>query len=189
MRQLLATLENISPYSQSRFIASEKGPKENHDAFEARTWRERIHTNDDGEVIVPVMALKYSTDEAAKRLAIRVPGEGKTLYTKYFEAGYFVAEPPNLGIRADAVKGEWLWMSSNGKKGKDAGPRVRRCYPIMPQWKTEVKFIVLDDKIPEEIFERCLESAGWFVGIGRFRPEKQGYFGRFKIADLKWSEM
>lgn len=187
MRTALATLESISPYSQSSFFVSTKADKETHDAFEKRCWRERLHVGADGTVIIPAMSLKYAIDEACKRLALQVPGEGKTRYTKFFEAGYFIANPPSLGIQADAVEGEWLWVSSTGKKGKDGGTRVRRCFPTVPKWTSKVEFILLDDKIPEDVFEKCLESAGLFVGIGRFRPENQGYYGRFKATEVKWS--
>ncbi len=187
MRTAHATLESISPYSQSTFFTSTKKEKETHDDFEKRCWRERMHVDASGIVYIPSMSLKYAIDEACKRLALQVPGEGKTRYTKFFEAGYFLANPPSLGIKAEDVEGEWLWVSSTGKKGKDGGTRVRRCFPTMPKWKAECEFILLDDKIPEDVFLKCLESAGLFVGIGRFRPENQGYYGRFKVAGINWS--
>jgi hypothetical protein len=186
-RTLTARLKSMSPYSQSTFFTSEKKEKETHAAFEERCWRERMHLNSKGEVIIPAMSLKYSIDEACKRLALQVPGEGKTRYTKFFEAGYMIPAPPSLGIKGADVEGEWLWMSSTGRKGKDGGTRVRRCYPTIPKWEADVEFVILDEKIPEEVFEKCLESAGTFVGIGRFRPENQGYYGRFLIESKKWS--
>ena len=187
MRTLIATLRGISPYSQSTFFTSEKLPKETSAAFEERCWRERMHLNNAGEVIVPPMAIKYAIDEACKRLALQVPGEGKTRYTKFFEAGYMVPEPPCLGIKGDDVEGEWIWASSTGKKGKDGGTRVRRCYPTIPEWSCDAVFKVLEDKIPNDVFLKCLESAGLFVGIGRFRPENQGYYGRFQVEAAMWS--
>jgi hypothetical protein len=30
--------------------------------------------------------------------------------------------------------------------------------------------------------------AGMFIGIGRFRPEKGGTNGRFKIASIEWTD-
>ena len=187
MRTAIASLESISPYSQSNFFSSERKDKETHADFEERCWRERMHVDAAGWMIVPAMSLKYAIDEACKRLALQVPGEGKTRYTKFFEAGYFVKEPPRLNIKAADVQGEWLWVSSTGKKGKDGGTRVQRCFPTVPTWKSDVEFVLLDDKIPEDVFQKCLESAGLFVGIGRFRPENQGYYGRFKVAGIKWS--
>lgn len=187
MRTLTATLESISPYSQSNFFASEPEPKESKGAFEARCWREKMHVDSEGYMVIPPMSLKYSVDEACKRLALQVPGEGKTRYTKYLEAGYFVSSPPRTNWKADDVQGEWLMQDPNGKKGKAGGARVRRCFPTVPSWTATVEFVLLDDKITKEIFMQCLESAGLFVGIGRFRPENQGYYGRFKVKEAAWS--
>ena len=33
-----------------------------------------------------------------------------------------------------------------------------------------------------------VEIAGMFIGIGRFRPEKGGTNGRFKITQLDWQD-
>jgi hypothetical protein len=33
-----------------------------------------------------------------------------------------------------------------------------------------------------------VEIAGMFIGLGRFRPEKGGNNGRFRLSDLKWQD-
>jgi hypothetical protein len=186
MRRCRAWLESLTPYSQSGFLRSQKGPKETHEEFEERCWRERMHVVN-GSVVIPQMALKYAIDEACKRLAIQVPGEGKTRYTKYFEAGYYVESAPVLNIDPENVAGEWLWCSSDGKKGKAAQGKVQRCYPIFPEWKTVATFVIYDDKIPADIFERCLVAAGIYVCLGRFRAENQGTNGKFRVTKTGWS--
>lgn len=187
MRQCTATLESITPYSQSKAFVSERGEKESHEAFEKRCWREKAHATAEGQIFMPPMAFKYSLDEACKRLGLQIPGQGKTRYTKYFEAGVYVPEGPLLGIKVEDVPGEWIYANSDGKRG--SGTRVMRCFPVIAQWKADVKFMVLDDKIPEEVFERVLAESGLYVGIGRFRPEKQGYYGRFKVAKTDWAKI
>jgi hypothetical protein len=41
--------------------------------------------------------------------------------------------------------------------------------------------------VPTEIFERCLKEAGNLIGVGRFRPQNGGYFGRFTVKSIKWT--
>lgn len=187
MRICVASLESMTPYSQSKAYISTRGEKETADAFEKAHWREKAHVNEAGEVFIPAMAFKFALDESCKRLAIQVPGQGKTRYTKFFEAGVYVPEGPSLGIKIDDVKGEWVFCNSDGKRG--SGSRVMRCFPVIPAWKADVTFMVLDDKIPQDIFERVLKECGLYVGIGRFRPQNQGYFGRFTVKAAKWSEV
>lgn len=57
------------------------------------------------------------------------------------------------------------------------------CYP----WKGRVTYHILDDVIAPEVFEQHLRDAGNFIGIGRFRPRNNGYYGRFKLNKVSWS--
>jgi hypothetical protein len=49
--------------------------------------------------------------------------------------------------------------------------------------------VIFDDTITKEVFERHLTEAGRFVGIGRFRPENGGIYGRFTAGPFSWSEL
>lgn len=183
-----ATLSsNGSPYSQSRHVTVEKLDKETHDAYERRTWPERMHVNDDGYVQIPPMAFKNALQASAKYLAIQIPGQGKSRYTKHFEAGVLVLEHLVLDIKAKDVEAEELFVPSDGKPG--GGSRVTKFFPLIPEWSGDVEFNVLDHTITEDVFRRVLEGAGQFVGIGRFRPENRGYYGRFTVENVDWNEI
>lgn len=179
-----AQLESISPYSQSRHYSEPKKERELPKDYEARTWRERVHANDEGYIYIPPMAFKNCISEAAKFLGIQIPGKGKANYTKHFEAGILVTEGPALPIRKEDVQGEWLFLPSDGKRG--SGTRVDKCYPLIPHWKASVDFYILDEIITEDVFKMHLEKAGQFIGIGRFRPRNNGFYGRFKVNGLQW---
>ena len=61
-------LRGISPYSQSRAHFTEKLPKEKSDDYEKRTWRERVHVDEEsGFICIPPMAIKNCLSECAKR--------------------------------------------------------------------------------------------------------------------------
>lgn len=179
-------LKSISAYSQSKYITIEKLPKESADDYEARTWKHRLNTDKNGEVFIPPMAFKNCLSEAAKYLSIQIPGKGKTTYTKHFEAGVMVAEPLLLGIKAEDVAGEWLHVPSDGRRG--GSKRVMRCFPLIPEWSGPVQFIILDETITQDVFRQHLEQAGAFIGIGRFRPRNNGYYGRFQIESIEWKD-
>ena len=66
MKTYIAKIKGISPYSQSKAVADPRGPKETHDDHEKRTWRDRLHANDKGNVIIPPMALKNCMAEAGE---------------------------------------------------------------------------------------------------------------------------
>lgn len=190
MRIATAHLESISPYSQSRHYETLKLGRETgvasesaHD-FEERTWRERCHADADGVVYIPPMAFKNCLSEIAKYLGMQIPGKGKATYTKHFEAGVLVMDPLSLGLKREDVQGEWLFVPADGRRG--SGKRVPKCFPLIPAWSGSVKFYVLDDVITERVFEAHLREAGNFIGIGRFRPRNNGFYGRFKVNRIEW---
>lgn len=180
-----ATLVGISPISFSAPIQSQKNTGESHDAFENRTWRERIHVDKNGDAFIPPMAMKNCLSEVAKYLSESVPGKGKATFTKHFEAGISVIQPMALGVKAHKIDGERLFVPASGKRGD--GKRVWKTFPYLPEWKVDVEIIVIDPVLvdkPEKVHE-YLKHAGQFIGMGRFRPRNNGYYGRFNVENFK----
>lgn len=186
MIQVKCKLMGVSPYSQSKALFTEKKGDETHQDHEARVWRERMHVNQDGQVVIPPMAFKNMIAQAAKRRSMKIPGENRKTYTKHFESGVLVLEECPLAVAADDVKGEWLFVPSNGQRG--GGTRVHKCFPIIHKWECSVTFTILDRKITKPVFVEHLEEAGNFTGIGRFRPANNGYYGRFRVESVDWPE-
>jgi hypothetical protein len=190
MRIATAHLESISPYSQSRHYNVPKlgrdtgASTESSKDYEERTWRERCHVDADGWIYVPPMAFKNCLSEIAKYLGMQIPGQGKKTYTKHFEAGVLVMDPLPLKVRKEDVPGEWLFVPPDGRRGGNT--RVEKCFPMIAHWAGAVKFYILDDVITEAVFETHLREAGNFIGIGRFRPRKNGFYGRFRVNAIEW---
>lgn len=186
MKTVTASLISTAPYSASQHIVSPRGDKESPDDYERRTWRERLHVNDDGLVQLPNMGFKNALDRMASMRSDKVKGKGQATYTKFFLSGVMVPEPLTLSVKAADVKGEWLFVPSDGKKG--GGSRVMKCFPVIPKWTGDVTFMILDDNtISERVFEDTLNDSGLLVGVGRWRPERGGCYGRFKVQSIKWS--
>jgi len=189
MKIAITQLESTSPYSQSKNIDKDEHPerpKETKDAYEERCWRARLHVTPDGYVEIPPTAFANGIKAAARRLQIQVPGKGKTLYTKYFEAGISVMEGVKLSVRPESVPRDKLFVPADGKPG--GGKRVFRSFPRIDAWSGKVTWYVLDDIITESVFTQVLRSFGMLVGIGRFRPENRGFYGRFKVNAVEWIE-
>lgn len=173
----------VSPISFSAPIQSTKATGETHDAFEERTWRERTHSDANGEVYIPPMALKNCLSEVAKYLSESIPGKGTSKYTKHIEAGLLVIDPMPLGVKADKIEGERLFVPSDGKRG--GGKRVYKTFPVVKQWRTKATVYILDPVIKPEKVHEYLDHAGKFIGMGRFRPRNNGFYGRFTIENFK----
>lgn len=200
VRTATARLTGMSPYSSSRKYDDlvPRLEKENAEDYDKRTWRE--HANYDQktrEMFIPPMGLKLSLAEAAKRLSIKIPGKGKATYTKNILSGVIAADriwlevPPADGgkkwtrIKMEDAAMEGFLANSDGRRG--SGSRVFRRFPILHEWRAEAILQLIDDEVPTEVFERCLREAGNLIGVGRFRPQNGGYFGRFTCDSVRWS--
>ena len=185
-------IKGISPYSQSKFIDKDEIPKEGKetaDAYEKRTWQSRMHVDKKGNAFMPPMALKKAV-EGASKYAGKIPGERNATYSKRFKSGLLVTDQITLFTedgkvaRADDFEGEWLFLDAGGKAGQ-GGTRVKRRMPRIVNWTAEAVVHVIDEVITEDVLERVLVDAGRFVGVGRFRPEVGGFYGRFQLDSIE----
>lgn len=189
MQVATVTLEGISPYSQSKYVDTEIVPKigkETHDDYEKRTWKSRVHVAEDGVPFMPPMSLKKSLEGAAPYSG-KIPGQGQATYTKRVKSGILVTDPIALftdqrPITFEDWKGEWLFLDAQGKNGDK---RVKRCMPRLVPWSAKATVYVVDEVISKDVLTKIIVDAGMFVGVGRFRPEKGGFYGRFKLTDIK----
>lgn len=188
------TCTGKSPISFSRHVSLPKKNKESSEDYEARTWRERCHVNENGLVIIPPMMTKNALAESGKYLGMQIIGRGKSTYTKHIEAGVLITEPSMLyskehpkGVPHDSVVGEWFHVPSDGKRGGDK--RVMKCFPRVDNWWYEVDIQIIDDIITKDVFMEHLKTAGLFIGIGRFRPRNNGFYGRFDPEIIEWKEV
>ncbi len=189
MRICTVILKSTTPYSSSKMVDQEDFPKkekESHEEYDERMWIEKATYDPEGNICIPAMALKFSVDEAAKRLRIKIPGKGQSTYSKLFVSGQICDGDVSLGIKKQAVEMIKIWANADGVRG--SGKRVKRRFPYVKAWQATARFLLLDDEIPTSIFERALVESGRLIGIGRFRPEKGGLLGRFSVEKTIWSD-
>lgn len=192
MQVATVTLKGASPYSQSKYIDTEAFPKngkETPDAYEKRSWDKRIHLDSQGIPFMPAMSLKKCIEGAASYSG-KIPGQGQATYTKPTKSGLLITDNIELRVgdrpaRFEDWEGEWLFLDAQGKNGDK---RVKRRMPRLSNWSAIAKIYVLNEVFSDEILEKILIDAGRFVGVGRFRPEKGGFYGRFTVQDLDISD-
>lgn len=186
MRICTAVLQSTSPYSQSRYHNSEKlSDKESAAEYGLRTWREQCTFDEAGIIAIPAMAIKMGLDSTARKLKERVPGKGTKTWIDYFVGGVIPgAQHFTIGLPKDKVDFIDIWANADGIRG--SGKRVMRRFPIIPKWKSEIVLDIVDDSIPSPLIEKYLSECGKLIGIGRFRPEKGGFNGRFEVLSVKW---
>jgi len=187
-------LKGLAPLQFSKYIAEKKNTGESHDAFEKRSWMQRLHVGADGNCFVPPQAIKGGLESCARFLSESVPGKGMAKYTKHFKAGIMCTDPILLfnggkPLTAKDVHPLELFVPSDGRKG--GGSRVMKVFPTLSDWTAIGTLYVLDPLLidkPEKI-EEYMRHAGQFIGMLAFRPENGGYFGRYEVTKFEYSDV
>ncbi len=182
MKRYIAHLKSTSPISFSRYHGTPKLDRESDMDYEERTWRERLHSNAKGNVVIPLFAFKNALDAAAKYEGKKIPGKRNATYTKHVHSGVMVEAAVVLPIKKLNVRGEWRFVPADGTPG--GAKRVMKCFPVIDEWSGEVCFAVIDETITKDILQDFLEVAGSYIEIGSFRPENRGIWGRFRVVSL-----
>lgn len=184
MRTVKVKIRGVSPVAFSKHYEVDKLEKESPADYEVRTWRNRAHTDKEGQVVITPMMLKNTLNDVAKFLAEKIPGKGNATYTKHFVSGILVVDHAPLGIAINDVQFEKIFVPYDGVAG--SGKRVWKYFPVVHNWETEFTVYILDETITREVFERYIVEAGKFVGIGFFRPARRGTKGRFEVLKCEW---
>lgn len=188
----IATIDLVGtrPYQQSGRHNAPRLVGEDHEAYDLRTWREKMTTEIiDGRptVVIPAHGMHQALAAAAKYMNRKIPGEKGATWTKKFTSGIMIASNPSLGVSPDEAKMITIQANADGVRG--SGKRVQRSFPRFDNWSSTFEAYVMDPVITTAIFEEVMRNAGLFIGIGMFRPEKGGTNGRFAVKSISWSEL
>lgn len=63
--------------------------------------------------------------------------------------------------------------------------RIMRHRPRFDQWGARFEILLDDNLLSGEMAQQLLQEAGQSIGVGDFRPEKRGPFGRFLVSSWK----
>jgi len=136
----------------------------------------KLYIDMDGNIYQPATHLERALIEAGKK--IRVKGQGKATYSKLF--GSMITIPqldiPHQKTDYEIFKTLVVIPSTKG--------RVMRYRPMFKEWILEFD-IEIEEEIDVKAVKEALEIAGKYVGIGDWRPEKKGKFGKFQVTSFQ----
>ena len=174
------TVVGISPLLQNNpaeFIGAPTdkklaaGKKQYNDEDEARL---RLYIDEDGNYGHPCEAF-------TKAMVKAVAGKkfGKMFATSAVKGSVFITEP--FAILLDEA-GKLLTKYSIDRRPVVVGKaRVLRCRPTFKNWRVRLALEVDTAILSPDDVREALSLAGRIVGIGDYRPEKGGGFGRFRM--------
>lgn len=191
MRIATVKVKGLTPYSQSRPHQSVKEKSESFDEFENRAWREHIHVDEDGDVVMPISVILKGMASSAQYLSAggELKKRGTAKWTQNFRAGLAMAKAAKIGKKPEDARPERVFCKANPANPKGSGS-VWRVFPIFDEWSATLEIHLLDDTIPEDVFTKVTEAFGLFNGVGRARPQMSPYgLGRFVVVEVVIKEI
>ena len=133
----------------------------------------------DKTICIPSVYIKNCIVEASKQF--KIIGKGKATYTK------IVASTTDINpfmIELKSGKYEIFRISAVNPMTKG---RMMTQRPKFNKWSMEFEIHLNDPAVDISVINEILEHSGKYVGIGDWRPEKKGMFGKFMITLFKKS--
>jgi hypothetical protein len=129
------------------------------------------------KICIPSVYLKNCIMEASKQF--KIVGKGKSTYSKIVASTVDVSP---FMIELNVKKYEVFRISAVNPMTKG---RMMTERPKFDKWGCEFEIILNDPAVPSSVINEILEHAGKYVGVGDWRPEKKGMFGKFMITSFK----
>lgn len=130
---------------------------------------------EDGKLYQPAVCIHKCMEKAA--LNFQIPGKGKKTYRDMIAAEAFV-EPDMIIHKIQHCVADRRWV-----RIKTAA--IVRTRAKLPEWELDFRIVVVQDQLPEEALNKILQYGSQAVGIGDYRPQKGGPFGRFMIVKFE----
>jgi hypothetical protein len=192
MKQINIRLQGVSPLLQSNdrladplnpltikhkeLTSKRKKTEDDHWLIARSQWEGLLYWNDAVGVIMPTQNIRAAMIGGGKlnKLGMALK-RGTIMFDDYVPLDY----GKKLTI-------EQLWEGDykDVRSVVVSQARVMAYRPKFPQWSLSVNFQYDENVLDENQIMQSLDNAGQFIGIGGFRPEKGGPFGRFTVSKL-----
>lgn len=182
VRQVVVAVRGLSPVILHRW--SEKARKDMLDRSMKKTvkrepkdpekeFKQSVYRLDDGRIGFPADGFKAAMVRGAKHLGLVMTD----MRTGFFVHGEYSSKENREIV---ALDGE-LIMREDPVPIQRSGAEMRYRGQLN-NWTTDLHISFNRAVVTEDYIVNMIEAAGYGVGIGDWRPERNGTFGRFEVV-------
>lgn len=177
MKTIEVTIKGISGLLQNRFPEEDETTKVKKKSATSNDSdiEKSLYRLSDGTIYQPSSHIIGTLKAAGSKF--RVKDQGKSTYKNIIGGGAVIIEPDCI----PHVFQKWEINSRPVVNLTTRGRRIKK-RPLFRDWSLSFKMIVDEEDLPIEVLKEVLDLAGRRVGIGDYRPQKGGPFGRFNIS-------
>jgi hypothetical protein len=176
-KKVVVEIEGTSPLLMNRFAdkAIEGTSKRRTGAMVEDEIKDKLYLFDDLPNL-PAVYLRNAIVEASKQF--KITGKGKSTYSK------IVGSTVDVVPEFSEIKGGYIPFRIAAVNPMTKG-RMMVTRPRFDNWSVAFEIVLNDDGVPLSVVNEILEHAGKYVGVGDWRPDKKGMFGKFMITSFK----
>jgi hypothetical protein len=177
--KIKVTIQGTTPLLFNRFrdVQIEGKSKKRTGAMAESEIEDKLYQDEKGKTLLPSVYLKNCIVEASKQF--KIVGKGKSTYSKLVASTVDIAP---FMIELDAGKYEVFRISAVNPMTRG---RMMTERPKYNKWEATFEIVLNDEQLDVSVINEILESAGKYVGIGDWRPQTKGMFGKFMITSFK----
>lgn len=175
-------IQGITPILFNRFIESsiDSEIKKRAGAVKKSDPEDKLYKTAEGLIYTPSTHIQGMLISSSKEFKIR--GKRTSTYSKLVGS--------SVDVNPDAIVHKiqtWVPYSVSAVVPSTRG-RMMVTRPKMDKWEIEFTLKFNDDDIPVEVIKNILDHGGQYNGLGDWRPEKKGKFGKFIVTEFKQIE-
>lgn len=180
MKKIKVEVTGISPLLQNRFKLDDENekPKKRNIAAEEDDVEGCLYRFPDGKIYQPALHFHASMKKAGTKFKIK--GRNKETYKTVMGCGMVQIEPDAIIHKNQNWEVDIRAIVNRTTKGRRARKR-----PVFKNWNLAFNIEYDEAEINFDTLKQILDYAGRYVGVGDFRPEKGGSFGRFMVTEFK----
>ena len=182
MKTYKAVITGISPLLMNRPSQLDIGDKSKDVKRETQSPIEiaesKLYKNSEDKVYIPSTWLQGSLVNAGKQKKMMGKGSAKATYSKV------VGSSVEINPFEILLNSKWSVFSILAVNPTTKGRNILH-RPQFNKWEVEFEVTFEESQIEVHVMKELLEIAGKFVGIGDWRPEKKGRFGKFQVTSWK----
>lgn len=159
--------KEIAAYTSKR-----KKTDEDHEMIARLEWTAGMYHDDEVGPYIPGRVIKAALIRAAT----------KTKDGPKVRSGLIVLDDKNRLDYKGPRDFDGLWSSGKHVDMRSVvvqRARTMRCRPVFPEWGATITIAYDESVLDLDDILRFFDTAGQLVGVGDYRPEKGGDFGRF----------
>ncbi len=136
-----------------------------------------LYKDEKGVIYEPASHIEGSLQNAAKNF--KIAGRRGATYSKLIGS--------TVEVWPDAIPHKITEHVTDSRPVVVQKARIIRYRPRFDEWELDFLLQLSDDQLPIQTMKEILDYAGLYVGIGDYRPQRGGKFGKFMVT--KFNEL